>query len=154
MEINNEDITIIDDRETPEEEEEIETTIIDDRDPASQDSDEESSEEEVPVYDLDTQGIPDWAAPKVVDEILEFKDGSTIAGRAIADRDEENLWVNILDENIDFTQAAIIFMNPNKTDKITFHSSLYNTPVYEGFTRMAGIEISKDGKFTIRLKKT
>lgn len=159
--IENEVVVLDENDVIPEKEEpESEVVIIDDNDGPSSDSKEESEEpdsdsssEDIPVYDVETQGIPDWALPKVEAEILEFKDGSTIEGRASANQDRDSLWISILDENANFSQVAAIFMDPNKTEKITYHSSLYDTPVYEGFTRMAGINISRDGKFKVRMKK-
>lgn len=111
--------------------------------------------EEPNYYDVEKDGIPSWALPDVPSNILEFADKSELYGRCSIDLDGDNLWVWLedQDEPMDFGAVAVIFTNPEKTSKITYHSASMTTPTYEDFTRMVGIEVDKAGRYTVHMKQ-
>ena len=160
----NEIVEIIDDQEENKEDE-IESTVVVIDDPSLEPttdssvddepaSDSESEEEQPPVYDIETEGIPSWALPDTSKARIRLLDGTAVQGRASIDSSGDNLWVWIdASSELNLMAIAGLFMDPTKTSTLVYINPIGTEISYSGYSRMAGINIEKDGGFTICMKK-
>ena len=96
--------------------------------------------------------VPAVYLPQSFEPKITFKDGSTLNARAGVNRVVNEIWIYPA-ESMNFTAAAELFQDPNKTGVITIDHSASESETVEGFTHLGGIMDISPGQLAIRLQK-
>lgn len=106
---------------------------------------------------MDQNDIPvipsDWAYPKPYQMTIELNDGTTINGFAQRSSIADEVWVSITDPSYGYLKLVTAFTDPEKTAVIISHMSETNFIRYEGYTRLANLNVDMNGKFSIGMTK-
>lgn len=82
---------------------------------------------------------------------LILNDGTVIEGGEAGLSSSGNLWLWFTGYTM--MQAAMMFFDPEKTEKITFYRTEEASDDYEGYTNCTNISIEKNGRLSICLKR-
>lgn len=96
--------------------------------------------------------LPPEYLPEDFDPIVTFKDGTVIKARCGYNEVTDEIWIWPTDE-MTFSDAAILFSNPAKTDHIRADHSSMEYDEYDGYTKLKTINIDIAGKMSVRLIK-
>lgn len=96
--------------------------------------------------------LPPEYLPENFDPIVTFKDGTVIKARCGYNEVTDELWIWPANE-MTFSEAAILFSDPLKTDHIRVDYSAMEYDGYDGYTRLKTITMDAAGKLSVRLIK-
>ena len=82
---------------------------------------------------------------------LILNDGTVIEGGEAGLSSNGNLWLWFTGYSI--MQAAMMFFDPEKTNRITFNQPGDVNTVYEGYTNCTSISIENNGQLSVCLKR-